>query len=186
MNFKKVFKQVDFWLQFFHICGTILALILMPDYFYFANYVIMKIHTVFFGVFGLAILQILSTISNFLIYKNERNNQRKLYEKLTLGFILFLILITFIWTFPFNVNDFNFSTFFKRFFEDQFTLIPAFFGLTFISPFLAMWYLSITFRKFLKTLKFGKFGNWWQVPLVLSVLILVIFGFLQILTPQRY
>ena len=175
LNFKTIFKQVDFWLQ-------ILAIFIIPIFYYFEVFSFFRIYILnkslentFNLVYFIAILQILSAISKFLIYKSERNKYRKFYEKFTLAFLLVLV-ITFIFA---NLTQDKTS------YIDSGSLIVGI-SLLFISPFLAMWYLSITFREFLKTLKFGKFGNWWQVPLVLSVLILVIFGFLEILTPQRY
>lgn len=176
LNFKTIFKQVDFWLQFLHICVTTLALWLIPDNAVIMRNYIMKVHTVVFGVFGLAFLQILSAIFNFLIYKKERNSQRKFYEKLTPAFILALFLIYYFFDLTQGEN--------KSFIHAGSLIVQV--GLLFISPFLAMWYLSITFREFLKTLKFAKFGNWWQVPLILIVLIFAILGVFLVLTTQSY
>lgn len=160
MNFKTIFKQVDFWLQILHIFLTSLALIFIPENFSFLRYRILKIHTVAFGIFGLAFLQILSVIANFLIYKSERSQYRKMYEILTAIFVITLFII--------NAID-----------SSSLTVLLA---LLLISPFLAFWYLGITFGEY----KSLCFKDSWKVTLILLILILVILVFWQIITPHSY
>ena len=175
LNFKTIFKQVDFWLQTLHICGTILALIVIPDNTVIMGNYVMTVHIAAFGIFGTAVLQILSVILNFLIYKNERTKYRKFYEKFTTGFILVLV-VTFIFA---NLTQVKTS------YIDSGSLILGL-GLLIFSPILAVYYLTITFWEFFDNLKIVKLRNSWQVPLVLLILILAILSFLLILTPQSY
>lgn len=123
MNFKRVFKQVDFWLQFLHISVSALALWLIPDNTLIMGNYVMTVHIAVFGVFSLAFLQIFSTILNFLIYKKERNSQRKFYEKLTPAFVVSLVSITVISNFPLSIQKIaNF---------DMLNFLIALFGLLF-------------------------------------------------------
>jgi len=81
-----------------------------------------------------------------------------------------LFLITSIWNgSPLNINFF-----------DTVALLPAFVGLTFVSPFLAIWYLVITFWEFRKL----ELKNWWQVPSILITSIIALILFWQVIKPK--
>ena len=158
MTSKTIFKQVDFWLQ-------LSVIFVFPIFYYLRVFSFFRIYNfswslenTFSLVFLIAICQILSAITNFLIYKSERSQYRKMYEILTVIFVITLLVI--------NGID-----------SSSLTVLLA---LLFISPFLAFWYLGITFGEF-KALNLKK---WWQFPLVLVVVIFTLLVFLRIITPQ--
>lgn len=141
MTSKTIFKQVDFWLQF-------LVIFVIPIFYYLRifNFFIFDL------VYAIATVQILSAIANFLIYKSERSTQRKKYELFTTAFIIFLIVQTIFFELINSAEQdpgFNFIPHLGLFYAQLW--------LSLISPFLAFWYLGITFGEF-KALNLKK---WW-------------------------
>ena len=118
-------------------------------------------------------MQILSAIANFLIYKNERSQERKKYELFTTAFILGLILIN-------SLFNFSWVSFSINTRINALSFLPTFVGLTLISLFLTIWYLGITFGEF----KVLNLKNWWHFPLALATAIFTLLVFWHMIMSQ--